>query len=158
VDRDGDGYADGTTRDGYTDGTVDGTVRDPRDGVDDHTLLGVPNPTTADRYDDSTVRDTDTDTPVADARPPAAAYRHTAPVTDPDGVADPADPADPAADRYDPTVDRHDPAADEYDRTVADRDGDGVPDDREQDSVLRKLKDRLGGRVDERDATVEDRP
>ena len=38
-----------------------------------------------------------------------------------------------------------------------DRDGDGVPDDQESGGGLRRLKDRLTGRVDEREETVEDR-
>jgi hypothetical protein len=40
---------------------------------------------------------------------------------------------------------------------LPDRDGDGVPDDRTGGGGLRRLKDRLTGRVDERDETVEDR-
>jgi hypothetical protein len=182
LDRDGDGYPDGTYRDSHA-GTG-GLFRDSH--------AGTAVPGTADRYDDSTVRDAD----AVDARPPATAYRHTAPVTDPgaDGAVDdavdgrharPDSDADGRPDgslreRFDgdrgadgtyvdrdtayqdgtyvdreTVVDRD--AGTVHEQTYVDSDGDGVPDDRAGGGGLRRLKDRLTGRVDERDETVEDR-
>ena len=91
-------------------------------------------------------------------------------MTDPEGSADPAGRMDSDADgrpdgslrerldgdgTADGTQVDHDTAY--QDGTYVDRDGDGVPDDRESGGGLRRLKDRLTGRVDERDETVEDR-
>ena len=166
-----------STADGYDAGTVSDYRADP----------GAPS--TADRYDESTVRHAD----AVDARPPAAEYRHTAPVTDPDGTVDPVvdDHAAGRDARLDSDgdgrpdgslrerLDGDGTAGGTYadgtyadgtyadgtyaDRTYAgddtahlDRDGDGVPDDRQRGG-LRRLTDRLTGRVDERDGTVEDR-
>ena len=93
---------------------------------------GVAAPSSADRYYDSTVRDAD----AVDTRRPATEYRHTEAVTDPDGTVDPV--VDDGAAGRDDHLDR-----------------DAGPDGRE--SGLRRLKDRLTGRVDERDGAVEDR-
>ena len=100
-------------------------------------------------------------------------------MTDPEGSADPAGRMDSDADgrpdgslrerldgdgptdtRRDTHAGRHDTATADHDAApdaYVDRDGDGVPDDQESGGGLRRLKDRLTGRVDEREETVEDR-
>jgi Tfp pilus assembly protein PilE len=165
--------------------------------MDDPALRG----TTADRFDEPTVVQRDTTGPGATTgsgstaeqdRPPATAYRHTAPVTDPEGAtagtADVTDrldrdrldaDRDGVPDRHETVVDRQTvvdrDAEDAVDRqtvvdrdaegttvretreTVVDADGDGVPDAREHGGGgLRRIKDRLTGRVDDRDPAVED--
>jgi F0F1-type ATP synthase membrane subunit b/b' len=180
ADRDGDGLADRTVRDtGTQAGTYDPAYRD-RDGLADGTVrdtdTGTGTGTDVGTYADRTDRDRDGDgytDGTVDDRPPATTYRHTAPVTDPESTTGPVDDSgahrlgdgDEGAGARETVVDRQtvvdrdgDGYADEtVQQTYVDRDGDGVADDEERGGGLRRLKDRLTGRVDDGDQTVEDR-
>lgn len=143
------GYADLS---GYQAGNAAGAGSDTHQGVDDGTRLDLP-------AGDPGVRD-------------ATSYRHTAPVTDPEGGTDRDGDGRPdggLGERLDGDdqgrqtyVDREtvvdsdgDGRADSVVReTSVDRDGDGVPDDRE--GGPHRLKDRLSG--DRADDTDGDRP
>jgi F0F1-type ATP synthase membrane subunit b/b' len=171
ADRDGDGLADRTvTADRDGDGLADRTVRDTDTGT------GTDTGTDVGTYADRTDRDRDGDgytDGTVDDRPPATTYRHTAPVTDPESTTGPVDDSgahrlgdgDEGAGARETVVDRQtvvdrdgDGYADEtVQQTYVDRDGDGVADDEERGGGLRRLKDRLTGRVDDGDQTVEDR-
>jgi uncharacterized protein YneF (UPF0154 family) len=153
-----DGHAAADTA-GYADTRGFDAHRDSRDRVDgdgdgggDGDTLLAPRPSPSHEYRDTGSDSADDAGTAHPDREPATAYRHTAPVTDPDATTEDVaedgtyrNPGDGAV------VDR---------QTVVDRDGDGYADGDPADGDRPSLKERLTGRpergVDERDVAVED--